>query len=160
MKDAIMGFFFIVLGVITITTANQYPTMSSLQYGPSLFPSLIGGGAIIGGLILVIAQLPLLKQLLSSTSSGNLMEIDYRSIFMAFFPCAMIVFYILAGEHLGAALSLAAIMLLLMLIRKVSLSLALVSSMVAAFAIYLVFSRYLLIPLPEGLLSIWGNSWM
>ncbi|WP_280338247.1 tripartite tricarboxylate transporter TctB family protein [Salinicola acroporae] len=67
-------------------------------------------------------------------------------------PCALIVFYILASEWLGAPLCMAVSMLILMLLRGARPWLSLIVSLVVATAIYLLFSRYLLIPLPEGTL--------
>lgn len=156
MRDFILGLAFMLLGAIVILVASQYPTMASLQYGPSLFPSLIGGGFLIGGLILSVTQLPTLKQQLVSTDASVGKVFNFRAILVSLLPCALIAFYILTSEFLGAALSLGIIMFVLMLVRKTTLPLALCISVIASLIIYFLFSRYLLIPLPEGLLSFWG----
>ena len=79
-----------------------------------------------------------------------------RNLLLSLLPALAIVFYILASEWLGTMLCLAVIMFVMMLARRTSPILALGISIVAALVIDLVFSRYLLIPLPEGLLSLWG----
>ena len=56
MKDFMLGLAFMAAGAIVYVVAQGFPTMPSLQYGPSLFPSLIGGGFMIGGLILAISH--------------------------------------------------------------------------------------------------------
>lgn len=156
MRDFLMGLAFMVLGAVVFSVASQFPTLASLQYGPSLFPSLIGGGFLIGGLVLSATQLPTLRRQLSGGNVNADKVFDFRSILVSLVPCALIVFYIYASELLGAALCLGIIMLVLMLIRKTSLILALSVSIIASLIIYFLFSRYLLIPLPEGLLSFWG----
>lgn len=155
MRDILLGLAFMLLGAVVITVASQYPTMASLQYGPSLFPSLIGGGFLVGGLVLSVIQLPTLKRQLSDKDE-SLRIFDFRSILVSLLPCALIIFYIFASEFLGAALCLGIIMLVLMLVKRTSLILALCVSVIASLVIYFIFSRYLLIPLPEGLLNFWG----
>ncbi|MCW4152666.1 tripartite tricarboxylate transporter TctB family protein [Halomonas sp. 18H] len=155
MRDLLLGLAFMLLGAVVITVASQYPTMASLQYGPSLFPSLIGGGFLIGGFVLSAIQLPALKSQLSS-KDDSIRMFDFRPILLSLLPCALIIFYIFASEFLGAALCLGIIMLVLMLVKRTSLILALCVSVIASLVIYFIFSRYLLIPLPEGLLNFWG----
>ena len=154
MKDIILGLCFVISGGITLYIANQYPTMPSLQYGPSLFPSLIGGGFLIGGLILVATQLLALKQ--HGGIPAAIKAIDYRMLLVSLLPCALIIFYIVGSDYLGAAVAMAIIMFLLMIVRKTPLPLALGVSIATSLIIYLIFSKYLLIPLPEGLLSLGG----
>ena len=156
MRDLLLGLAFMLLGAVVLTVASQYPTMASLQYGPSLFPSLIGGGFLIGGLVLSAMQLPTLKRQLSGSEAKEGKLFDLSSILVSLLPCALIIFYIFASEFLGAALCLGIIMFVLMLVRKTSLPLALLVSLVASLIIYFLFSRYLLIPLPEGLMNFWG----
>lgn len=155
MRDILLGLAFMLLGAIVMTVASQYPTMASLQYGPSLFPSLIGGGFFVGGLVLSAIQLPTLKRQLSDKDE-SIKIFDFKAILVSLLPCVLIIFYIFASDFLGAALCLGIIMLVLMLVKRTSLPLALCVSVIASLIIYFLFSRYLLIPLPEGLLNFWG----
>ena len=156
MRDFILGLAFMLSGCIVIYVAQQYPTMSSLQFGPSLFPSLIGGGFLIGGLFLSVKQVPILKTQYASNTPGNNRPLPIRSLLASLLPCVMIIFYILTSEFLGAAVSLVIGIFVLMLSRKASLLLSLAVSILASLTIYFIFSTYLMIPLPEGLMRFWG----
>ncbi|KAA0020631.1 tripartite tricarboxylate transporter TctB family protein [Salinicola corii] len=151
MRDFLLGLAFVIGGGVVIAVAQTYPTMPALQYGPSLFPSLIGGGMVIGGLVLALTRIGQLRIAFAGPRSQT-PRYDYRGLLISLLPCALIVFYILASEWLGAPLCMAVSMLILMLLRGARPWLSLVVSLVVAAAIYLLFSRYLLIPLPEGTL--------
>ena len=156
MRDFILGLAFMLSGCIVIYVARQYPTMASLQFGPSLFPSLIGGGFLIGGLVLSAKQVPALKAQYAANAKESGRSLTIRPLLTSLLPCVMIVFYILTSEFLGAATSLAIGIFVLMLSRKASLLLSLVVSILASLIIYFIFSTYLMIPLPEGLMRFWG----
>ncbi|MGM8931516.1 tripartite tricarboxylate transporter TctB family protein [Salinicola halophyticus] len=151
MRDFLLGLAFVIGGGVVIAVAQTYPTMPALQFGPSLFPSLIGGGMVIGGLVLTLTRVGALKSAFAGPRS-QASKYDYRGLLISLLPCALIVFYILTSEWLGAAPCMALSMLVLMLLRGAKLWLSLLVSIVIAAAIYLLFSRYLLIPLPEGIL--------
>ena len=154
MRDFLLGLAFMISGAVVIGVARGYPTMPSLQYGPSLFPSLIGVGMVMGGALLSLLHLPRLKRA-AWTSVEHAPRHDYKSLALSLVPGGLIVFYILAVETLGAMLCMASSMLVLMLMRGTRPWLALIVSAVAALAIYWLFSRYLLIPLPQGTLIPW-----
>ncbi|MBY6031248.1 tripartite tricarboxylate transporter TctB family protein [Halomonas denitrificans] len=156
MRDFILGLAFMLSGCIVIYVARQYPTMASLQFGPSLFPSLIGGGFLIGGLFLSAKQVPVLKAQYAANATERDRLLPIRPLLASLLPCVMIVFYIITSEFLGAAVSLAIGIFALMLFRKASLLLSFVVSILASLIIYFIFSTYLLIPLPEGLMRFWG----
>lgn len=151
MRDFLLGLAFAIGGGVVIAVAQTYPTMPTLQFGPSLFPSLIGGGMIVGGLVLALTRVSLLKAALAGPRS-QAASYDYLSLLVSLVPCALIIFYILASDYLGAPLCMALSMLALMLMRGARPWLSVLVSTVIAAAIYLLFSRYLLIPLPEGTL--------
>ncbi|WP_280338098.1 hypothetical protein [Salinicola acroporae] len=61
MRDFLLGLAFVIGGGVVIAVAQTYPTMPTLQFGPSLFPSLIGGGMVIGGLVLALTRVGQLR---------------------------------------------------------------------------------------------------
>ncbi|ETX10221.1 tripartite Tricarboxylate transporter (TTT) family protein, small transmembrane protein [Marinomonas ushuaiensis DSM 15871] len=153
MRDFLIGLAFIMLGGVVLMVASQYPTMSSLQYGPSLFPSLIGGGIVIGGLVISVSQLHILKKHIKEMKFSLNKETNLNSILMSLSPCALMIFYILFSEYLGALICMSIMIFILMIVRKVPLIFTLITSISSALIIYFLFSHYLLVPLPEGLLD-------
>ncbi|WFF40070.1 tripartite tricarboxylate transporter TctB family protein [Salinicola endophyticus] len=160
MRDFLLGLAFAIGGGVVIAVAQTYPTMPSLQYGPSLFPSLIGGGMLIGGALLALSQVRVLAARRHAPEDPGLSRYDYRGLALSLVPCALIVFYILAAETLGAGLCMLLSMWLLMLIRGAKWWLALGVALVVSLIVTLLFSRYLLIPLPEGVLLPQSLAWI
>lgn len=163
MRDVYAGIGFIVAGILTIVTAQQFPTLPSLQYGPSLFPSLIGGGFCLGGAVLALNGLwERRKTVVQETADSSAMADSppENPKWTMLLPPVAIVFYILASDYLGAMLTMMVIMFLLMLLRKTSLYIALATSVAVSLAIYFIFSRYLLIPLPQGVLFGGSLPWI
>lgn len=154
MRDVFTGLAFVIAGIATIITAQQFPTLPSLQYGPSLFPSIIGAGFCLGGAILAANALWNRRRALTqqapvvATTLGE-PPAEKPGLAMLLPPIA-IVFYIFASDYLGAMLTMAVIMFVLMILRKTVPWVALVASLLVALAIYFIFSHYLLIPLPQG----------
>lgn len=163
MRDFFAGIGFVIAGIVTIITAQQFPTLPSLQYGPSLFPSLIGGGFCLGGAVLALNALWLRKKAVAQEAHGNPSlagSLPEKKNWAMLLPPISIVFYILASDYLGAMLTIMIIMFLLMLLRKTSPYIALATSLAVSSAIYFIFSRYLLVPLPQGLLLGGSLPWI
>lgn len=163
MRDVYAGLGFIIAGVVTIITAQQFPTLPSLQYGPSLFPSLIGGGFCIGGAVLAFSALWQRKKVFAHEVQGTpetAKPEDEKLNLALILPPLAIVFYIFASDYIGALLSMIIIMLVLMLVRKTKPYIAVATSIVVSGIIYFIFSRYLLIPLPQGILLGGSLPWI
>ncbi|MCB8888182.1 tripartite tricarboxylate transporter TctB family protein [Vreelandella malpeensis] len=161
MRDLFAGLAFFAAGVATIMMARQFPTLPSLQYGPSLFPTIVGVGFCLGGAALAVNALLARRQLALARGTDNApAPATQRMRPTMVLPPLAVLFYILASDYLGAALTMAMIMLVLMLVRKTAVVVAVIASVVVALAIYFVFSRYLLIPLPQGVLFEGGLPWI
>lgn len=163
MRDFFAGIGFVIAGIVTIITAQQFPTLPSLQYGPSLFPSLIGGGFCLGGAVLALNALWHRRNAATKEVHSNLALAGSKSgkkNWAMLLPPISIVFYILASDYLGAMLTIMVIMLSLMLLRKTKPYIALATSLVVSSAIYFIFSHYLLVPLPQGVLLGGSLPWI
>lgn len=163
MRDFFAGIGFVIAGIVTIITAQQFPTLPSLQYGPSLFPSLIGGGFCLGGAVLALNALWHRRKAVAQEVQDNSVLADSspeKKSWAMLLPPIAIVFYILASDYLGAMLTIMVIMFSLMLLRKTSPYIALATSLAVSSAIYFIFSHYLLIPLPQGVLLGGSLPWI
>lgn len=164
MRDLFTGLAFVIAGISTIVTAQKFPTLPSLQYGPSLFPSIVGVGFCLGGALLAANALWNRKRVLApqaSTEATTLKDPSSgKSGLAMLLPPIAIVFYIFASGYLGAMITMAVIMFVLMIMRKTVPWVALVASLLVALAIYFIFSHYLLIPLPQGVLLEGRLPWI
>ncbi|WP_311064826.1 tripartite tricarboxylate transporter TctB family protein [Halomonas sp. DWK9] len=164
MRDFVTGLAFVIAGVATIITAQQFPTLPSLQYGPSLFPSIVGAGFCIGGAVLAANALWNRKRavvqqgVVEVTTLGE--PTSGRAGLAMLLPPVAILFYIFASDYIGAMLTMTVIMFVLMILRKTVPWVALVASLLVALAIYFIFSRYLLVPLPQGVLIEGRLPWI
>ncbi|WP_237673897.1 tripartite tricarboxylate transporter TctB family protein [Vreelandella profundi] len=187
MRDVFMGIGFVIAGVVTIYTAQQFPTLPSLQFGPSLFPSIVGGGFCIGGAVLVLSgmwqrhrganqmmqsELPAAERETTEfetttfeTSTLNASELEGaeppsgKKSWAMILPPLMIVFYVVASPYIGALFAMIIIMFSLMMLRKTALYVALAASVGVSLTIYFIFSHYLLVPLPQGVLLGGSLPW-
>ncbi|MGO2242234.1 MAG: tripartite tricarboxylate transporter TctB family protein [Halomonas sp.] len=192
MRDVLIGIGFVIAGVVTIFIAQQFPTLPSLQFGPSLFPSIVGGGFCIGGVVLLLGgmwqrhrgadqmmQSELPGAELATTeletnafetnaferSALNATELESaepptgKKSWAMILPPLMIVFYVVASPYIGALFAMIIIMFSLMILRKTALYVALAASVGVSLAIYFIFSHYLLVPLPQGVLLGGSLPW-
>ena len=152
MRDIVIGVIFAVLGVLIIWHAREFPTVGSLSYGASLFPSVTGAGMALAGLALVFSNI---KSVLAQRQQREPVQISTlitRGIRVGC-PCLLVMLYIYTSDHIGAMPMLAVVMFALLCLGKVPLKLSIPTSLIGASLIYYVFTEYLLVPLPEGLLG-------
>ncbi|TGV07593.1 tripartite tricarboxylate transporter TctB family protein [Alcaligenaceae bacterium 429] len=152
MRDIVIGVVFAVLGVLIIWHAREFPTVGSLSYGASLFPSVTGAGMGLAGLALVFGNIKSVlaqRQHREPVATAVLMTRAVRVVC----PCLLVVLYIYTSDSIGAMPMLAVVMFVLLCLGKVSLKLSIPTSLLGAGLIYYIFTEYLLVPLPEGLLG-------
>ena len=152
MRDIVIGVIFAVLGVLIIWHAREFPTVGSLSYGASLFPSVTGAGMALAGLALVFGNIKSVlaqRQQREPVPAAVLITRGVRVVC----PCLLVVLYIYTSDSIGAMPMLAVVMFVLLCLGKVSLKLSIPTSLLGAGLIYYIFTEYLLVPLPEGLLG-------
>lgn len=52
--DALLGGFFVVFGLLMVWFASKFPSFAGQPYGASLLPSILAGGFIIAGVMLMV----------------------------------------------------------------------------------------------------------
>ena len=150
-NDAVIGVVLMLFAGVMIWHTRTFPAMPGQDYGPALFPVLIGAGLIGTGLILTVSGLRQLSSVPLFSGGAWLRSPLHLVRFGAI--VGGLLFYILCSDWLGfipTALLLTFGWLVLFRGRPVS-------SLVIALAVTLVvdyaFTKLLLVPLPLGLLE-------
>jgi putative tricarboxylic transport membrane protein len=150
-NDAVIGVVLVVFALAMIAYTRTFPAMPGQDYGPALFPVLIGIGFILCGVILIVSGLSRLGTEPLFTGGAWLRSPHHLIDFLA--VIAGLALYILISDWLGF-IPTAFLLLLgwLMLFRGgkpvSSAAIALGTTLVVHYA----FRDLLLVPLPSGLL--------
>lgn len=144
------GVLLILFALAEIVYATSFPRLHGQNYGPDLFPTLIGIGLLVCGGILIV-------QGLRERGTVPMVEVgdwarDRRNVVNVILTLASIVFYIVASNTLGF-IPTSLIILTLLLIRFGSTwTTAIIVALVTTFIIHTLFAKLLLVPLPWGIL--------
>jgi putative tricarboxylic transport membrane protein len=151
-NDAVIGAVLVLFAIFMIWHTRTFPAMPGQDYGPALFPVLIGVGFVVTGLILIVSGLR--RRRTEPWFAGGDWLRSRRHLIGFLSIIGGLVAYILVSDWLGFIPT--ALLLLfgwLVLFRNGKP----VSSLVIALAVTLVvnyaFGQLLLVPLPLGLLQ-------
>lgn len=149
-NDAVIGTAFLLLAGIMIAVTFTFPPFPGQNYGPSLFPRIIGAGIIGCSLLLM------LRQWMSGQTRWLVLEgwtrQPARLASFALMLAAM-VFYLVASEPLGFIPTAFLIQLVLFLWFGVRPATALVVAAVMTAAVQYFFGSLMRVPLPRGILD-------
>ncbi len=149
-NDAIFGIVLIVFAIAEIAYASTFPRLHGQDYGPDLFPILLGVAfAVCGGIL--IAKGWLARKTVPMVAVGDWAQ-DRGNVFNVALLLASIVFYILASSWLGFIPTSLLILIVLLLRLGTSLVTSLIVAFATTFIIHTLFAKVLLVPLPWGLL--------
>ncbi len=150
-NDAVLGAALIAFAIVAFLEARTFPQVPGQNYGAALFPLIIAGALGFSGMLLVVSGARRWRVVpLADFGDANGRAGRFFNVALVI---AALLFYILASEQLGfipTAFIIVAVLLLRLRGRPVS-SLAIAAATV--FVIHLVFSRWLLVPLPWGVLE-------
>jgi putative tricarboxylic transport membrane protein len=152
LNDAVIGIALILFALAMIAYTRTFPAMPGQDYGPALFPTLIGIGLIVTGVILIASGLRR-RRVEPLFGGGEWLRSGPHVInFLA--VIGGLVLYIVASDSLGFIVtSLLLLFGWLVLFRGGKP----ISSFAIALAVTLgvdyAFSQLLLVPLPLGLLQ-------
>lgn len=151
-NDAILGIFTIVLSIFIILVARTFPALPGVPYGPGVFPTIIAGCMLLGGVVLIFKGLRQLPR--SGWFTLDPWAKTLRSYITLGLIFAALLFYILLSDTLGFIFTCVLILVpLLVWTRGVERILSsLIISVSFSMIIYLVFVKFMRVPLPEGLL--------
>ncbi|KPF67538.1 hypothetical protein IP69_12515 [Bosea sp. AAP35] len=149
-NDAIFGTAFLVLAIVMIAITFSFPAFPGQNYGPNLFPRIIGGGIVGCSLLLM------LREWRGGGRPWLVLE-DWarRPARLASFALmlAAMVFYLVASEPLGFIPTAFLIQFGLFLWFGVRPLTALIVAIVMTAAVQYFFGSVMRVPLPRGILD-------
>ena len=152
LNDAVIGIVLVLFAVAMIWHTRTFPAMPGQDYGPALFPTLIGIGFLVTGAILIVSGLRR-RRVERLFAGGEWLRSGPHLInFLA--VVGGLLFYIVAAGWLGFIPT--ALLLLfgwLTLFRGGKPISSLVIALAVALVVDYAFSQLLLVPLPLGLLQ-------
>lgn len=149
-NDAIIGAILIIFAIAEIAYTRTFPSLYGQEYGPDLFPILIGAGLILCGAILIFRGLaarggaPLVQ-------AGEWVRDPRRLVNLALLLGGMIA-YILFSDAIGFIPLSLALLLLFMIRLGARAAVALPVALATTLVIHTLFAKLLLVPLPWGIL--------
>lgn len=149
-NNVIPGGLLVLFALAEIAYANTFPRLHGQNYGPDLFPTLIGIGLFVCGAILMFqgisqrAQVPMVE-------IGDWAQ-DRNNIANIAILLACMVFYILGSGSLGFIPTSLLIMIILLKRLGSNWRTSIVIAIITTFVIHTLFAKLLLVPLPWGIL--------
>ncbi|MGO4170931.1 tripartite tricarboxylate transporter TctB family protein [Bosea sp. TAF32] len=150
-NDTIVGATFIVLAAIMIALTFSFPAFPGQNYGPSLFPRILGTGIILCSLLLILRE----RRLPAAVPWLVLADWVRQPRHIASFALmlAAMLFYLLASEALGFIPCAFLIQLVLFLWFGVRPLTALIVAAAMTALVQWFFGSMMLVPLPRGILD-------
>lgn len=148
-SNTAIGAGLIVFAIAVLLYTRTFPTLERGYPGPSLFPNVLAVLFIIAGITLVAQGVRSGERIIKFDTSG----ITRSGLINILLVLGGIVFYIYLSDFLGFQITSFILLFGLMKWLRVSTHWSLVMACGITLAIYLLFAKMLLVPLPWGL---WG----
>ena len=149
-NDSVFGVILIVFAIAEISYTRTFPRLHGQDYGPDLFPIIIGAGLMLFGGILIArgwaqrATQPMVVVGDWAHDRGNVVNV--------FILVGSVVFYILFSTWLGFIPTALLIQTVLLVRLGSSLVASVIIAAISTMVIHSLFAKLLLVPLPWGLL--------
>lgn len=149
-NDAVFGFVLIAFALAEIGYTTTFPSLFGQDYGPNLFPILIGLGLLACGVVLVVkgmaerASVPMVT--VGDWAQDNSKLIDVGLLIGG------IIFYVLVSTWLGFILTALVITALLLYRLGTGLLASFLLALLTTLVMHSLFAKLLLVPLPWGIL--------
>jgi putative tricarboxylic transport membrane protein len=151
-NDAVIGAVLVLFALGVIWHTRTFPAMPGQDYGPAVFPVLIGIGFVITGLILIVSGLR--RRRTEPWFAGGEWLRSPRHLLSFLAVIGGLVAYILVSDWLGFIPT--ALLLLfgwLVLFRDGKPVSSLMIALAVTLVVHYAFTQLLLVPLPLGLLQ-------
>ncbi|MEM7637094.1 MAG: tripartite tricarboxylate transporter TctB family protein [Pseudomonadota bacterium] len=149
-NDSVFGLILIAFAIAEIAYTRTFPRLHGQDYGPDLFPIMIGAGLLLFGGILIIrgwtqrATQPMLVV-------GDWAH-DRKNVANVVILLGSIVFYIVFSTWLGFIPTALLIQSVLLVRLGSGLITSVIIATISTMVIHTLFAKLLLVPLPWGLL--------
>lgn len=149
-NDTVFGLILIAFAIAEISYSRTFPSLHGQDYGPDLFPTIIGAGLMLFGGILIArgwaqrATQPMVVVGDWAQDRGNVVNVIVL--------LGSIVFYIVFSTWLGFIPTALLIQSVLLVRLGSSLVLSITVAAISTMVIHTLFAKLLLVPLPWGLL--------
>lgn len=137
-SDLVFSLVILLTGFMVFIKARHFPELPEGHPGPGLFPSFIGGGLLVCGLLLVVNSLRF-QSIRSSGFSGHWIYIFLILLIMVIFPFGY--------NFLGFFITIALAIFLTGILMRLGILSALLTAGLTTGAIYLIFNQILHVPL-------------
>ncbi|MQA82154.1 MAG: hypothetical protein GEV10_27410 [Streptosporangiales bacterium] len=153
--DLVSGAVSALFGATVLVYVQGFPRLEDGSPGPALFPGIVGGLFVLFGSVLVGRWIRhrVTRAGTSEEPRGDVTVPSRTAWINAAAVVGSIVFYLLVVDVLGSTLTIGICLFALAWRLGARVWVALVSAVVTATLIYLVFERLLLVPLPDGVLG-------
>ena len=148
-SNTVIGLLLIIFACAVLIHVQSFPKLDNGYPGPALFPEVLSVLFIFCGAGLIIQGLRRREKVLNF-DLGNISAAGWINMG---FVLGAVACYIFLAEYAGFLIFSFVILMILMKWLKVKILPSLVMSAVVTVAIYLLFAKILLVPLPWGL---WG----
>jgi len=148
-SDSAIGLVLIGFGSAVLIHTRTFPSMDTGHPGPGFFPNILAGLIMVAGLGLVVQGVRRGERLLKFDPGG----LGLTGLVNIVVVLAAIVFYIYLSDFLGFQITSFLLLLALLKWLGVRWLWSLIMAVGVTLAIYILFAKILLVPLPWGL---WG----
>ena len=149
-NDSVFGLILIAFAIAEIAYTRTFPRLHGQDYGPDLFPVIIGAGLMLFGLILIArgwAQRATQPMVVVGDWAHNRSNVINVIILLG-----SIIFYIVFSTWLGFIPCALLIQSVLLLRLGSNLVTSVIIAAISTMVIHTLFAKLLLVPLPWGLL--------
>ena len=148
-SNTALGLLLIIFACIVLVHVQSFPKLDHGYPGPALFPEVLAVLFILCGIGLIIQGIRNREKVLKFDLGG----ITLTGWINIAFVLGTVACYIFFAEYIGFLIFSFVILIILMKWLKVKTLPSLLMSIAVTLAIYLLFAKVLLVPLPWGL---WG----
>lgn len=153
LNDAVIGAFLILFAIAEIAYTTTFPTLHGQDFGPDLFPIVIGAGFIICGVALIVRAAAARREGggAAIASLGPWAK-DQRMVNNLCLLILGVVLYILFSDPVGFIPMSVLLLSVLMLRLRAGVLVSLIVAITTTLVIHTLFAKVLLVPLPWGVL--------